>query len=175
MTILDQPHRVLFSESQIEERVSALGEAISRDYQGEELLLIGILRGTVFFMADLMRAITVPHRIDFMAISSYGQTSETSGVVRIMKDLEESIEGRNVLLVEDIIDTGLTLHYILRQLRAQRPASLEVCTLLDKRAHRLVEIFPKYVGFTIEDQFVIGYGLDEYQLYRNLPYIAVLT
>lgn len=166
---------ILLSEAEIQERVAELGERISDDYAGQELTLVSVLKGSLPFMADLMRAITVPVRIDLMEVSSYGGTStESSGLVRILKDLSASIEGRDVLIVEDIIDTGLTLNYLLRYLRGKNPRSLRICTLLDKPARRLVEIQVDYVGFTIPDRFVIGYGLDYGEIYRNLRFVGVL-
>ena len=165
-------HEVLISASQIELRVEELGAQISRDYRGKEPLLIGVLRGVTCFMADLMRHCSLPVGIDFMAISSY--EGDAAGSVRIVKDLEESLEGRDVLVVEDIVDTGMTLNTLLNGLRARGPASLCVCTLLDKRARRLVDVTIDYVGFEIPDEFVVGYGLDFQQKYRNLPFIATL-
>lgn len=165
---------ILLDRESLQARVCVLGAAISHDYAGRPPLLVGVLRGTVVFLADLLRAIDIPVAIDFIAISSYGPSTHDSGVVRIIKDLDESIEGRNVILVEDIVDTGLTLRYILRNLRGRKPASLAICTLLDKRARRLVDVDLQYVGFEIGDAFVVGYGLDYRQLYRNLPFICVL-
>ena len=152
-----------------------LGARISRDYAGRQLTLVSVLKGSLPFMADLMRAITVPVRIDLMEVSSYGGTStESSGLVRILKDLSASIADEEVLLVEDIIDTGLTLNYLVRYLRGKSPASLRICTLLDKPARRLVDIQVDYTGFTIDDRFVVGYGLDFGEFYRNLRYVGVL-
>jgi bifunctional protein TilS/HprT len=165
-------HRMLVSAPQLKRRVSELGAQISKDYRGKTPLLVGVLKGVVFFMADLVRQISVPVVVDFMAISSYDNAG--SGSVRILKDLDENLEGRDVLVVEDIVDTGMTLHYLLGYLQARHPASLRVCTLLDKRARRLVDLPIEYVGFEIPDEFVIGYGLDYGQLYRNLPFIATL-
>ena len=166
---------VLLSESQIAAKVAELGREISTDYAGRELTLVSVLKGSLPFMADLMRAIEIPVRIDLMEVSSYGGlTTESSGLVRILKDLSSSIDGRDVLLVEDIIDTGLTLNYLLRYLRGKNPRSLRICALLDKPARRLVDIGIDYVGFTIPDQFVVGYGLDYGELYRNLRYVGVL-
>lgn len=166
---------ILLSEAEIQERVAELGKRISDDYAGQELTLVSVLKGSLPFMADLMRAITVPVRIDLMEVSSYGGTAtESSGLVRILKDLSASIEGHDVLIVEDIIDTGLTLNYLLRYLRGKNPRSLRICTLLDKPARRLVEIPVDYVGFTIPDRFVIGYGLDYGEIYRNLRFVGVL-
>lgn len=167
--------QVLLSEEQIAARVAALGRQVSEAYTGRELTLVSVLKGSLPFMADLMRAITIPVRIDLMEVSSYGGLStESSGLVRILKDLSASIDGRDVLLVEDIIDTGLTLNYLLRYLRGKNPRSLRICALLDKPARRLVDIPIDYVGFTIPDQFVVGYGLDYGELYRNLRYVGVL-
>jgi len=166
--------RILITEEQLRTRVRELGAQISRDYEGKDLLLVGVLRGVIVFMADLLRAITIPVSVDLISISSYGPSVETHGVVRLTKDLEESIEGRHVLFVEDVIDTGLTLSYLLRTLRARHPASLEVCVLLDKRAHRLIDIDLVYRGFELRDEYVVGYGLDHRQRYRNLPVIGVL-
>ncbi len=166
---------VLLSEEQIREKVTELGARISRDYADRDLTLVSVLKGSLPFMADLMRAITIPVQIDLMEVSSYGGTAtESSGLVRILKDLSSSIDGRDVLIVEDIIDTGLTLNYLVRYLRGKNPASLRICTLLDKPARRLVEIAIDYRGFEIPDQFVIGYGLDYGEIYRNLRYVGVL-
>ena len=166
---------VLVSEEQIRARVAELGAQISADYAGRELTLVSVLKGSLPFMADLMRAITIPVSIDLMEVSSYGGTAtESSGLVRILKDLSSSIDGRDVMIVEDIIDTGLTLNYLIRYLRGKNPRSLHICTLLDKPARRLVDIPIDYLGFTIPDQFVIGYGLDYGEQYRNLPFIGVL-
>jgi hypoxanthine phosphoribosyltransferase len=166
---------VLLSETQISDRVREMGAQISQDYaQNPNVLLIGVLRGVAVFFGDMMRAVSLPVDIDFMSISSYGASTRSSGVVRILKDLDENITGRHVLILEDIIDTGLTLSYLVRLLQERRPASLEICTLLDKPSRRLIEVPVKYVGFTIPDQFVVGYGLDYDQKYRNLPYVGVL-
>ena len=151
-----------------------LGEEISADYAGRDLLLIGVLKGAVFFMADLMRHLSVPCEVDFMAISSYGAATDSSGVVRILKDLDINIEGREVLVVEDIIDSGLTLSYLMRNLEAREPASLEICALMTKPERREIDVPVRYVGFEIPNRFVIGYGLDFAERYRNLPYVAVL-
>lgn len=166
---------ILIPADTLQARIAVLGEQISRDYAGQDLILIAVLKGSILFMADLMRHISVPHSIDFMATSSYGEAFESSGVVRILKDLDASIEGCNVLIVEDIIDTGRTLDYLLRILRARQPRSLEICAMLDKRSRREVEVPVKYVGFEIPDKFVLGFGLDFAEKYRNLPYIAVLA
>ena len=167
--------QVLISEEEIRAKVRELGASISADYAGRAVTLVSVLKGSLPFMADLMRAIDVPVQIDLMEVSSYGgATTETSGLVRILKDLSSSIAGRDVLIVEDIIDTGLTLNYLLRYLRGKNPASLRICALLDKPARRLVEIPIDYRGFTIPDEFVVGYGLDFGEFYRNLPFIGVL-
>ena len=166
---------VLLAEDEIQAKVAELGRRISTDYAGRELTLVSVLKGSLPFMADLMRAITIPVQIDLMEVSSYGGTAtESSGLVRILKDLSSSIDGRHVLIVEDIIDTGLTLNYLVRYLRGKNPASLRICTLLDKPARRLVEIPIDYLGFEIPDQFVIGYGLDYGERYRNLRFVGVL-
>jgi hypoxanthine phosphoribosyltransferase len=164
----------LVPEEELERRVVALGAEISDDYRGRDLVLIGVLKGAVPFIADLMRQLTVPCELDFMAVSSYGSSTDSSGVVRILKDLEASIEGRDVLIVEDIIDSGLTLQYLLRNLRARGPRSLEVCALLTKPERRRVDLPTRYVGFEIPNRFAIGYGLDYAQRYRNLRYVAAL-
>ena len=165
---------VLNEEDRLRSRVVELGEEISADYAGRDLLLIGVLKGAVFFMADLMRTLTIPCEIDFMAISSYGAQTDSSGVVRILKDLDINIEGRHVLVVEDIIDSGLTLSYLMRNLEARQPASLEVCSLLTKPDRREIDVPVRYIGFEIPNRFVIGYGLDFAERYRNLPYVGVL-
>jgi hypoxanthine phosphoribosyltransferase len=166
---------VLVSEAQIAEKVAELGSRISADYAGRSLTLVSVLKGSLPFMADLMRAIELPLRIDLMEVSSYGgNTTESSGLVRILKDLSASIEGDDVLIVEDIIDTGLTLNYLIRYLRGKNPKSLRICTLLNKPARRLVEIPVDYIGFEIPDQFVVGYGLDYGEVYRNLRFVGVL-
>ena len=164
----------LIDEETLKRRITELGEEISNDYVGHDLLLVGVLKGAVFFMADLMRELTVPCEIDFMAISSYGAATDSSGVVRILKDLDINVSGRDVLVVEDIIDSGLTLSYLMRNLRARKPATLEVVTLLTKPERREIEVPVRYVGFEIPNRFVIGYGLDFAERYRNLPYVAVL-
>ena len=171
----DDVAEVLLTEDEIAAKVRELGARISADYQGRSLTLVSVLKGSLPFMADLMRSIEVPVRIDLMEVSSYGGSStESSGLVRILKDLSASIVDEDVLIVEDIIDTGLTLNYLIRYLRGKAPSSLRICTLLDKPARRLVEINVDYVGFTIPDQFVVGYGLDYGELYRNLRYVGVL-
>jgi hypoxanthine phosphoribosyltransferase len=164
----------LVTQEDLERRVRELGEQISRDYDGKDLFLVGVLKGAVFFLSDLMRAIEVPCEVDFMAVASYGSSTDSSGVVRILKDLDATIEGKDVLIVEDIIDSGLTLSYLLRTLRAREPRSLEVCALLTKPERREVDLPIRYTGFEIPNKFVIGYGLDHAERYRNLPYVAVL-
>jgi hypoxanthine phosphoribosyltransferase len=166
---------ILIEEEALQRRIAELGEEISADYAGRDLLLIGVLKGAVFFMADLMRRLTVPCEIDFMAISSYGGQTDSSGVVRILKDLDTNIKGRDVLVVEDIIDSGLTLSYLMRNLRSREPASLEICALMTKPARREIDVPVRYVGFEIPNRFVIGYGLDFGERYRNLPYVGVLS
>jgi hypoxanthine phosphoribosyltransferase len=165
---------ILIEQDHLQARIRELGEEVSRDYAGRDLLLVGVLKGAVFFMADLMRELTVPCEIDFMAISSYGAQTDSSGVVRILKDLDTNIAGRDVLVVEDIIDSGLTLSYLMRSLKARKPGSLEVCALMTKPERREIEVPVRYVGFEIPNKFVIGYGLDFAERYRNLPYVAVL-
>jgi hypoxanthine phosphoribosyltransferase len=165
---------VLIDEASLQNRIAELGAAITEDYRGRDLLLVGVLKGAIFFMADLMRQIEIPCEVDFMAISSYGAGVDSSGVVRILKDLDISIEGRNVLVVEDIVDSGLTLSYLLRNLEAREPASLETCALLTKPERRENDVVCRYVGFEIPNRFVIGYGLDFAERYRNLPYVGVL-
>jgi hypoxanthine phosphoribosyltransferase len=166
---------VLVDPEVLSARVAELGAEISADYEGRDLLLIGVLKGAVFFMADLMRKLTIPCEVDFMAISSYGASTDSSGVVRILKDLDINIEGRHVLVVEDIIDSGLTLSYLMRNLESREPATLEVCALLTKPDRREIDVPVRYVGFEIPNRFVIGYGLDFAERYRNLPYVAVLS
>jgi hypoxanthine phosphoribosyltransferase len=166
---------VLIDEDALRSRIAELGEEISDYYRGRELLLIGVLKGAVFFMADLMRHVTVPCEVDFMAISSYGAATDSSGVVRILKDLDINIEDRHVLVVEDIIDSGLTLSYLIRNLESRAPASLEVCALLTKPSRREIEVEVRWVGFEIPNRFVIGYGLDFAERYRNLSYVGVLS
>lgn len=165
---------VLISEEQIAARVSEIAQAISADYAGEELLLVGILKGAVIFMADLARKITLPVQMDFMSVSSYGSATKSSGAVQIIKDLEVSIEDKHVIVVEDIVDTGLTLKYLLENLWSRDPASLKICAFLDKPDARKVEVPIDYKGFEVPNQFAVGYGLDCAQKYRNLPYVGVL-
>jgi len=170
----DRIGEVLVSREDLQRRVKELGAEISRDYEGRDLVMIGVLKGAVLFIADLMRHLTVPCEVDFMAVSSYGSSTDSSGVVRILKDLDAPIEGRDVLIVEDIIDSGLTLQYLMRNLKARSPRSLEVCALLTKPERRRVDLPTRYVGFEIPNRFAIGYGLDHSQKYRNLDYVAVL-
>ena len=165
---------IMLTEEQISGKVKELAGRISADYQGNSILVIGILKGAVIFLADLVRNITIPVGIDFMAVSSYGKASESSGVVQILKDLDQNIEGRHVMVVEDIVDTGLTLKYLLENLSTRKPASLKICTLLDKPTRRKSDVVPDYNGFTIPDEFVVGYGLDYAEKYRNLREIGVL-
>jgi hypoxanthine phosphoribosyltransferase len=165
---------ILIDEETLAARVAELGAEVSADYEGRDLLLIGVLKGAVFFMADLMRHLTVTCEVDFMAISSYGDATDSSGIVRILKDLDISIDGREVLVVEDIIDSGLTLSYLMRNLESREPASLEVCALLTKPSRREIDVPVRYVGFEIPNKFVVGYGLDFAERYRNLPYVGVL-
>ena len=166
---------ILVQADQLEHRIKELGEQISRDYEGRDLLLVGVLKGAVFFLSDLMRHISIPCEVDFMAVASYGSATDSSGVVRILKDLDAAIEGRDVLIVEDIVDSGLTLQYLLRTLAARGPASLEVCALLTKPERRTVDLPTRYIGFEIPDKFAIGYGLDHAERFRNLPYVAALS
>ena len=166
--------RILIGEREIQEKLQELGEQITRDYQGRELLLIGVLKGAFVLMADLSRHIRLPLEVDFMAVASYGAATKTSGVVRILKDLDHDLEGRDVLLIEDIVDSGLTLNYLLKNLRGRRPASLEVCALLKKTGIQRVHLDVRYVGFEIPPDFVVGYGLDLVGKMRNLPYVAVM-
>lgn len=166
--------RIVLTEEQIQGRVAELGAQISADYGDEPVLLIAVLRGAALFVADLARNISSPVELDFMAVSSYGSSTKSSGVVRILKDLDEGIEDRHVLVIEDILDTGLTLKYLLKNLASRRPKSLEVCTLLSKQGKQRVPISCKYIGFDVPDEFVVGYGLDYAERYRNLPYVGVL-
>jgi hypoxanthine phosphoribosyltransferase len=165
---------VLVPSDDLQRRIAELGVEISRDYEGRDLVMVGVLKGAVMFIADLMRQLTVPCEVDFMAVTSYGSSTDSSGVVRILKDLDAPIEGRDVLIVEDIIDSGLTLQYLMRNLKVRSPRSLEVCALLTKPERRRVDLPTRYVGFEIPNRFAIGYGLDHSQKYRNLDYVAVL-
>lgn len=173
-TMLQDIGEVLFSEKQIEEIVARIGGEISRDYQDKNLLLVSVLKGSVVFMADLMRAITIPARIDFMATSSYGSGVKSSGVVKIVKDLDLELKGYDIVIVEDILDSGKTLQYLTRLLRSRGPRSIQICTLFDKPERREVEVTPTYVGAQIPDAFIVGYGLDYDEKYRNLPFVGVL-
>src|SRR3954468_9409009 len=166
---------ILVQPDDLRRKVADLGKEISKDYEGRDLLLVGVLKGAVFFLSDLMREISVPCEVDFMAVASYGSATESSGVVRILKDLDIAIEGRDVLIVEDIVGSGLTLQYLLRSLRTRNPASLEFCALLTKPSRREVDLPARYIGFEIPDKFAIGYGLDHGEKYRNLPYVAALN
>jgi hypoxanthine phosphoribosyltransferase len=174
MTTNSKVGEILVQPDELAHRVSELAEQISADYAGKDVLLIGVLKGAVFFLADLMRQLEVDCEVDFMAVSSYGSSTDSSGVVRILKDLDAPIEGRDVLIVEDIVDSGLTLSYLFRMLRARNPATLEVCALLTKPERREVDLPIRYVGFEIPNRFAIGYGLDHAERFRNLPYVAVL-
>ena len=173
--MLDDVKKVLIDEETLQKRVNELGKQITEDYRDKDLFMICILKGGVVFASDLMKAIDLPLAIDFMAVSSYGSSTKSSGVVRIQKDLDQEIEGKDVLIVEDIIDTGLTLHYLIENLLSRKPASLKICCCLDKPERRKADIHVDYVGFNISDEFVIGYGLDYAEKYRNLPYIGVLS
>jgi hypoxanthine phosphoribosyltransferase len=166
---------ILVGAEDLSRRVKELADQISRDYAGKDLLLIGVLKGAVFFVSDLMRHLDIPVEVDFMAVASYGSATRSSGVVRILKDLDAAIDGRDVLIVEDIVDSGLTLQYLLRNLAGRNPRSLEVCALLIKPERREVDLHTRYVGFEIPDRFAIGYGLDHAERYRNLPYVAALA
>ncbi|RPI87822.1 MAG: hypoxanthine phosphoribosyltransferase [Chloroflexi bacterium] len=165
---------IIFDEEAIEKRVGELAAEISRDYTGKNPLLVGVLKGVLFFMADLARKVTVPVELDFMAVSNFSPETRDQGVVRLVKDLEIPLNNRHVLFVEDVVDTGLTLSYLLRNLRSRQPTSLEVCTLFNKPEHRLIDLPIRYKGFDLPDQFVIGYGLDYREKYRNLPYVGLL-
>jgi hypoxanthine phosphoribosyltransferase len=176
VTFRDGPiGEVIVQADELQHRIAELGAEITRDYAGREPLLICVLKGAVFFLSDLMRHIDLPCEVDFMAVASYGSATESSGVVRILKDLDMAIEGRDVLIVEDIVDSGLTLQYLMRSLEARNPASLEVCALLTKPARREVELPARYIGFEIPDKFAVGYGLDHAERYRNLPFVAALA
>lgn len=166
--------QVLFSEEQLRQKCAELGARISRDYEGKNLLMVSVLKGSVVFMADLMRHITVPCGIDFMAVSSYGSGVKTSGVVKINKDLDIDLAGRDILIVEDILDSGMTLSYLTELLRDRGPASIRIAALLDKPSRRKAEVQPDYVGYVVPDEFVVGYGLDYDERYRNLPYVGIL-
>ena len=165
---------VLYNEDQLRDKIRQMGAKISKDYYGKELILIGILKGSVIFMSDLLKEITIPCKMDFMAVSSYGNSTETSGVVRILKDLDYEIQGKDVLIVEDIIDSGVTLKYLRKCLSARKPSSLEIICLLNKPERRKVDIDVKYVGFDVPDYFIVGFGMDYAEHYRNLPYVGIL-
>ncbi|MCF0146943.1 MAG: hypoxanthine phosphoribosyltransferase [Clostridium sp.] len=165
---------VLLTEDQIVNRIKDMGKAISEDYNGKDLLIVGILKGSVIFTSELIKNVSIPCEIDFMAVSSYGSSTETSGVVRILKDLDHGIEGKDVIIVEDIIDSGITLDYLLKYLKARRANSIEIVTLLTKPARRKVDLNVKYCGFEVPDEFLVGYGLDYSEKYRNLPYVGIL-
>ncbi len=172
--MLDGTIRVMISAEEIDAKLAEMGRAITEDYQGKDLLMVGVLKGAIFFVSDLMRHLEGECEVDFMAVASYGSQTDSSGVVRILKDLDAPIEGRDVLIVEDIVDSGLTLSYLLRTLHARDPASLEVCALLTKPERRKVDLPIRYTGFEIPNRFAIGYGLDHAERFRNLPYVAVL-
>jgi hypoxanthine phosphoribosyltransferase len=167
-------HQVFVSSEDLQKRVRELGQQISIDYQGKNPVLVGALRGVIFFMADLLRAITIPVEVDFIAISSYSSDARDRGVVRVTKDMDLPVTGRNVIFVEDVVDTGLTLNYLVNSLRARQPASLEVCILFNKVTRRLIDLPVRYKGFDLPDYFVVGYGLDFHERYRNLPYVGIL-
>jgi hypoxanthine phosphoribosyltransferase len=173
-TLYDDVAEVLISEEQIQQKIAELGARICNDFAGEQILIIAVLKGALLFLADLIRHIDLPLAVDFLAVSSYGAGTESSGVVRILKDLDETIEHQNVIIVEDIVDSGRTLDYLLRMLRQRNPATLHVCTLLDKRERREIDVPIDYVGFEVPDAFVVGYGLDFAEHYRQLPFIGVL-
>jgi hypoxanthine phosphoribosyltransferase len=173
--VTEEIGEILVQADELQHKIKQMAEEITRDYEGKPLLLIGVLKGAVLFLADLMRHLDVNCEIDFMAVSSYGSSTESSGVVRILKDLDQPLEGRDVLIVEDIVDSGLTLQYLLRTLQARNPASLEVCALLTKPSRRTVDLPVRYTGFEIPDKFAIGYGLDYAERYRGLPYVATLA
>lgn len=172
--MLQDVETILLDKDVLKKRIKELGEEISKDYAGEEVLLVGILKGASVFLSDLIRQISLPAYIDYMEVSSYGNSAETSGVVRIIKDLEDNIEGKNIIIVEDIIDTGLTLAYLKQNLLSRHPKSLKICTLLDKPARREKEINIDYKGFDVPDEFIIGYGIDYAEKYRNLPFVGLL-
>ena len=173
-SLTEDIREILIAEDQVQAKVRELGAQISRDYAGRDLTLVCVLRGAVVFLADLIRHITVPHAVDFVAIASYGIHTRSSGVVRILKDLDDSVESKYVLIVEDIVDTGLTLNYLVEMLRGRNAASVRVVSFLDKPSRRKIDIRPDYVGFEVPDEFVVGYGLDYAQQYRNLPFVGVL-
>lgn len=165
---------VLFSEDKIMHKVEEMGKVISNDYKGKDLIVVGVLKGSVLFASDLIKNITIPCEIDFMAVSSYGNSTESSGVVRILKDLDHNVEGKDILIVEDIVDSGITLSYLLKYLKTRRANSIEIATLLNKPARRIADIDVKYIGFDVPDEFIVGYGIDYAEKYRNLPFIGTL-
>ena len=165
---------ILIEEKELQDKVAELGAKITQDYKGKDLLIICVLKGAVVFLGDLVRKIDLPLDMDFMAVSSYGANTKSSGVVRILKDLDENIEGKHVLIVEDIIDSGLTLAYLIENLKSRGPETVEICTILDKKERRTIDLDIKYIGFQVPDEFVVGYGLDYAEKYRNLPYVAIL-
>lgn len=171
---MNETVKVMIPEHEVDKRIAALGEQISKDYEGKNIHMICVLKGGVFFMCELAKRLTVPVSLDFMAVSSYGNATVSSGAVRIIKDLDEPLEGKNVLIVEDIIDSGNTLHYLIEILHKRKPESIRICTLLDKPDRRVAEVSVDYTGFEIPDEFVVGYGLDYQQRYRNLPFIGVV-
>ncbi len=172
--MINDVKEILFTEEQLREKVKELGIKISEDYKGKDLIVVGVLKGSVIFAADLFRNITIPCELDFMAVSSYGNSTESSGVVRILKDLDHTIEGKDVLIVEDIVDSGITLKYLLKYLAARKANTIEIATLLNKEARRVTDINVKYAGFEVPDEFIVGYGIDYAERYRNLPFIASL-
>lgn len=172
--MINDIEKVLISEEDLAARIKAMGEEITADYAGKEILMVGVLRGAVIFMSDLARAIKIPVAIDFMAVSSYGASTTSSGVVRILKDLDEELAGKHLLIVEDIIDSGLTLKYLFENLKSRHPASVKICTLLNKPERRKADVTIDYNGFIVPDEFVVGYGLDYAEKYRNLPFIGIL-
>ncbi|AWZ49586.1 hypoxanthine phosphoribosyltransferase [Clostridiaceae bacterium 14S0207] len=172
--MLQDIQEILYSEEQLRGRIKELGEQISRDYKGKELLLVGILKGSVMFMSDLLKEITIPCQMDFMAVSSYGMSSTSSGIVRVLKDLDYEIKGKNVLVIEDIIDSGTTLKYLMKYLKSRNPESVEIACLLNKPDRRKVELDVRYLGYDVPDYFLVGYGLDYAEMYRNLPFIGIL-
>lgn len=174
MSIHNDVAEILFTEQQIHEIVARMGKQITEDYQGKNLLIIGVLKGSLVFMADLMREIQLPCAIDFLSVSSYGSGTSSSGEVRILKDLDQSLQGKDILVIEDILDSGNTLSFLLKTLSARNPASIRLCTLLDKPSRRKAEVYADYVGTEVEDKFIVGYGLDYAEKYRNLPYVGVL-
>jgi len=167
-------HEILFSEEILTKRIKELASEVNRDYKGKDLVVVGILKGSVIFAAELIKNISIPCEIDFMAVSSYGSSTETSGVVRILKDLDNNIEGKDILVVEDIVDTGVTLTYLLKYLQARKANSIEIISLLNKQARRISDLEVKYIGFEVPDGFIVGYGIDYAEKYRNLPFIGIL-